>query len=242
MRRNERRSATGEDAAVDAALVRQLVEGSSDALATLYDRHSAAVFATVTRATDDRSIAADVVQETFLGLWNQAERYEQSRGSLRAWLLTIARNRAIDHIRAQRRHEPAIAFSSFEVGAADDTPIAEWLTASGRALNMGSPADNPEIAVSTTETQARIAEEIRLLPPVERFVIELAYAEELSQSEMAIRLSWPIGTVKTRTRRALRHLREGLESRQLERATRREDAPRLPKPVLAGRDAAASCA
>ena len=97
----------------DADLVRQLIEGSQDALAGLYDRHARAVFATAMRASRDRGIAAEVVQETFLALWNRAELFDPSRGALPAWLATIARNRAIDRLRAAGRHERAATFSSF---------------------------------------------------------------------------------------------------------------------------------
>src|SRR5262245_54297208 len=80
----------------DARLVRNLIEGSEEALGALYDRHSSVVFAAAIRAGGDRAIAAEVVQETFLALWDRAERFDPDRGTLPAWLATIARNRAID--------------------------------------------------------------------------------------------------------------------------------------------------
>src|SRR6476620_3394823 len=82
----------------DSSLIRRLVEGSEDALAGLYDRHAQAVFATAMRVSHDRGMAAEVVQETFLTLWNRAEQFDASRGALIAWMLTIARNRAIDRL------------------------------------------------------------------------------------------------------------------------------------------------
>ena len=82
------------DSQSDSSLMGRLVEGSQDALASLYDRHAQAVFATALRVSRDRAIAEEVVQETFLTLWNRADRYDASRGALIAWLLTIARNRA----------------------------------------------------------------------------------------------------------------------------------------------------
>ena len=93
----------GTDPESDANLVRRLIEGSQEALASLYDRHAQTVFAAAMGTSRDRWIAEEVVQETFLTLWNRAERFDPSRGALRAWLLTIARNRAVDRLRAAGR-------------------------------------------------------------------------------------------------------------------------------------------
>ena len=87
----------------DAALVREVAAGSQDALAALYDRHVDAVFAAASRLTSDRQVAEEVVQETFLALWNRAELFNPAIGSLAAWLHTIARNRTVDRLRAAGR-------------------------------------------------------------------------------------------------------------------------------------------
>src|SRR5437762_10142975 len=87
----------------DAALVRSVAAGSQDALAALYDRHADAIYATASRLTSDRHIAEEVVQETFLALWNRAELFNPAAGSLAAWLHTIARNRTVDRLRALGR-------------------------------------------------------------------------------------------------------------------------------------------
>ena len=202
------------DPVADARLVQLLVEGSEDALARLYDRHSPAVFAVATRTSRDRWVAAEVVQETFLALWNRAEVFDPSRGSLRAWLMTIAHNRAVDHLRRASRHDRAAAFSSF--GDADETDgsTIEWLAASGEPVAAAGPEPGPELALSGKETRASITDALASLAPLEQSVIALAYDAGLSQSEIAVHLGWPIGTVKTRTRRALRHLRDRLESSQ----------------------------
>ena len=84
----------------DEGLVREMIGGSEAALGSLYDRHVNVVFAAALRTGKDRGVAAEVVQEMFLALWNQAERFDPTRGSLLSWLLTIARNRAIDRLRA----------------------------------------------------------------------------------------------------------------------------------------------
>lgn len=195
----------------DAQLVDQMMAGSEDALASLYDRHVNAVFGAALRASGDRWIAAEVVQETFLTLWNRAELFDPSRGSLSSWLLTIARNRAIDRLRAAGRNERANTFSSFGHIEDDSYSIAEWLTASGELIGAAGPEPVPEIALSNKEERASIQDAVASLDPVERRVIVLAYGDGLTQSEIAAVLGWPIGTVKTRTRRALRHLRDRLE-------------------------------
>ena len=192
----------------------QLIEGSEDALAGLYDRHAQAVFATALRVSRDRGIAAEVVQDTFLTLWNRAELFDPSRGALPAWLLAIARNRAIDRLRAAGRHERAATFSSFGRGEADDQSTVEWLTSTGDLIGAAGAEPGPEMALADKETRESIQDALSSLSPLERRVIELAYDTGLSQSEIAAHLGWPMGTVKTRTRRALRHLRERLEGPQ----------------------------
>ena len=199
----------------DASLIQRLIDGSEDALADLYDRHAQAVFAAAVRVTRDDGIAAEVVQDTFLAMWNRAELFDPSRGALRAWLLTIARNRSIDRLRAAMRHEPAASFSSFGHGEPDDRPTAEWLTSTGDLIGAAGPEPGPEMALSDKETRESIKDALASLPGLERRVIELAYDTGLSQSEIAAHLGWPVGTVKTRTRRALRHLRERLEELQM---------------------------
>ena len=163
------------------------------------------------RATRDHWIASEVVQETFLAFWDRAERFDPSKGSLAGWLATIARNRAIDHLRAAGRHQRAATFSSFGAEADDHTTV-EWLTASGELVGSASPEPAPELALTSKETRAAIEDAMASLDPIERSVIELAYAGGLTQVEIASRLGWPLGTVKTRTRRALHHLRDRLEA------------------------------
>src|SRR2546426_3303420 len=109
------------------SLVRRMIEGCQEALASLYDRYGSAVFAAAMRASGDRWLAAEVVQETFFALWDRAELFDPSRGTLAAWLAKIARNRAIDRLRAAARRERAATFSSFGRPQADDPSAVEWL-------------------------------------------------------------------------------------------------------------------
>ena len=195
----------------DSSLIRQLVEGSQDALAGLYDRHAQAVFVAALRVSRDREVAAEVVQETFLTLWNRAERFDASRGALIAWLQVIARNRAIDHLRSAGRHDRAATFSSFDRDGWDDQATVEWLTSTGELIGAAGAEPGPEMALADKETREVIQDALISLAPLERRVIELAYGTGMSQSEIAEHLGWPLGTVKTRTRRGLRHIRERLE-------------------------------
>ncbi len=204
---------------IDSGLIRQLIAGSQDALAGLYDRHAQAVFAAAMRVSRDRGIAEEVVQETFLTVWNRAELFDPSRGTLSAWLLTIARNRAIDRLRVASRHDRAATFSSFGRGDADDQSTVEWLTSTGDLIGAAGPEPGPELALADKETRELVRDALASLSPLERRAIELAYGTGLSQSEIAAHLGWPIGTVKTRTRRAFHHLRERLEGPQTDEAT-----------------------
>lgn len=202
---------------IDAGLVRELVAGSHDALAALYDRHADAVFASAYRLTSDRGLAEEIVQETFLALWNRAETFDPSVGSLAAWLHTIARNRTVDRLRAAGRRPTllplsSVAGSGYGGGDEPDADALERVLASGAIVAGAAPSRSPEMEVALKELRGALQAALADMPDVERVVILLAYGEDLSQSEIAERLGWPLGTVKTRTRRALLRLREVLGS------------------------------
>jgi RNA polymerase sigma-70 factor (ECF subfamily) len=206
----------GSGAHVDAALVREVAAGSHDALAALYDRHGDAVFAAACRLTSDRGLAEEVVQETFLVLWDRAETYDPTVGSLAAWLHTIARHRTIDRLRAAGRRPNLVPISSLAHGDGGtdevDADSLDRLLASGSVVAGGMPSRSPEMAAALGELRAALQAALATMPEDERIVIVMAYGEDLSQSEIAERLGWPLGTVKTRTRRALARLREVLAS------------------------------
>jgi RNA polymerase sigma-70 factor (ECF subfamily) len=210
---------TGSGPGADAVLVREVAAGSHDALAELYDRHGDAVFAAACRLTSDRGMAEEVVQETFLALWNRADTFDPSIGSLAAWLHTIARNRTVDRLRAAGRRPTLVPLSSaastgtgFGSGEEPDAEALERVLASGSVIAGGAAAPSPERAAALGELRAALQAALADMPEVERLVIVMAYGEDLSQSEIAERLGWPLGTVKTRTRRALLRLREVLGS------------------------------
>jgi RNA polymerase sigma-70 factor, ECF subfamily len=191
----------------DAALVREVTAGSESALATLYDRHADAVYAAACRLTSDRQVAEEVVQETFLALWNRAELFDPAAGSLAAWIHTIARNRTVDRLRAAGRRPNLVALSSASGGDDDTTAALERAVSIGHVLGGANLGPGPEGAIESAELRATLQDALASMPDQERTVIVLAYREELSQSEIAERLGWPLGTVKTRTRRALLRLR-----------------------------------
>jgi RNA polymerase sigma-70 factor, ECF subfamily len=177
----------------DAMLVQQLLQRDVDAFEQLYDRHSRIVYCLVLRIVRQGSTAEEVVQEVFLQLWRNAARYDTRRGAFVPWLMALARNRALDHLRLrserQRRREdqmgelpPVIDAPQFEQ-AFDEKRRAERV----RAL-MGS------------------------LNPQQKKALELAYFEGLSHTEIAETLKEPLGTVKSWIRNGLLRLKEGLRA------------------------------
>lgn len=209
----------GQGTGIDVGLVREVAAGSHDALADLYDRHADAVFASAYRLTSDRGLAEEVVQETFLALWNRADTFDPSVGSLAAWLHTIARNRTVDRLRAAGRRPTLVPLSSaaasgsaFGGGSEPDADALERVLANGTIVAGAAQPRSPDMEVALLELREALQAALAEMPEVERVVIVLAYGEDLTQSEIADRLGWPLGTVKTRTRRALLRLREVLGS------------------------------
>ena len=194
----------------EAALVREVAAGSEDALGDLYDRHVDAVFAAAIRLTSDRQVAEEVVQETFLALWNRAELFDPGTGSLAAWLHTIARNRTVDRLRAAGRRPNLVPLSSASGTDESDTAALERIVLSGKVLGGADLGPGPEGELAAAELRDVIRVALAALPENERTALVLAYSAELTQSEIADRLGWPLGAVKTRTRRALLRLREVL--------------------------------
>ena len=164
-------------------------------------------------------MAEDVVQETFLALWDRAETFDPAIGSLAAWLHTIARNRTVDRLRAAGRRPNLVSLSSAASSGSAysgsdevDADALERVLAGGALVAGSVPPPSPERELALRELRGALQAALNEMPEPERIVIVMAYTEELSQSEIAERLGWPLGTVKTRTRRALRRLREVLGS------------------------------
>ncbi len=195
----------------DADLVARVVTGDERAFTAVYDRHVATVYGAALRLLRDREAAEEVVQETWLALWNRAEHFDAARGSLIGWLLTIARNRALDRLRAASRRPQLVSLESDE----RDSPLSDVLDraiAAGQRTGGGSPErDEPLAAVVRAWERSVVRAAVAAMPELERCAIELAYDEGLTQVEIAERLGWPLGTVKTRTRNGLARLRAALE-------------------------------
>jgi RNA polymerase sigma-70 factor, ECF subfamily len=195
----------------DAGLAARIAAGDEAAFVIAYDRHSGFVFGSVVRFLGDRDAAAEVVQDAFVTLWRRARLFDARSGSLLTWLLAIARHRAIDRLRAEGRR-PGRDAVRIDTAAGDGNPGGPggW-TEMPPELIAGSTTDPSEVATRRW-VQAVVRTGIAELPENERQVIVLGYAQDLSQAQIAERLEWPIGTVKSRTRRALAQLRLRLGS------------------------------
>jgi RNA polymerase sigma-70 factor, ECF subfamily len=175
-------------AAADLNAVARMARGDQAALAELYDRHSTAVYSLALRVVRRREDAEDVTQQVFTQAWRSSARYDQSRGVVAAWLLMMARSRAIDCV---RRRNPA------RDGVSDDERLAA----------IPDPGPSVEHVVATSEQVERVRTAIDALPEEQRMAVELAYYDGLTHSEIAARTATPLGTVKTRVRSALQTLR-----------------------------------
>jgi RNA polymerase sigma-70 factor (ECF subfamily) len=188
------------DAAADLAAIRRVASGDGEALAALYDRHCRAVYSLVLRILGDTHEAEEAVQDVFAQAWRQASRYDTSRGAVVAWLLMMARSRAIDRLRS-RRGLPA------SVGD-NETALAV----------LADPAAGPERAALTAEQRSSVRHALERLPLVQRLAIELAFFEGLTHVEIADRLELPLGTIKTRIRLGLMKLKDAFLEAGYERA------------------------
>ena len=176
----------------DAPLIERLQRHDPQALAELYDRYGRLVYSLILRVVRDTGVAEDLVQETFMRVWNRAQGLDAQKGSIGPWLLAVARNRAIDYLRsAGGRERNSLEFEE------TDHP----------ALYVDMERD-----ILSSDKARRVKTAVEKLSPRQREVIELAYFEGLSQTEMAERMGQPLGTVKTWVRAALKNLRHELGS------------------------------
>ena len=175
----------------DADLARRLKARDAHALSSLYDRYGRIAYALILRVVRDSAVAEDLVQETFLRVWNRAQAFDEQRGALGPWILTVARNRAIDHLRSR---DGRMAAGAVELDRLENPALFTGFE--DRALAI--------------DRARRLKGAVGKLSPQQRLVIEMAYYEGLSQTEMAQRMKQPLGTVKTWVRTALKALREEL--------------------------------
>src|SRR5580658_2220679 len=170
------------DAADDMRLVARIRAGDQQAMSELYDRYSKVVYAVALRVLQDAGAAEDILQDVFLQLWRNPDAFDASRGSLAAWLAVISRHRSIDRLR-QRRPE---------------TDIEDCVIAGG-----------PDLRDETERTLVieKVRGVLEQMNPDQRKVLELAFFQGLTHTEIAEKTGQPLGTIKTRIRSGLQHLR-----------------------------------
>jgi RNA polymerase sigma-70 factor (ECF subfamily) len=181
-----------EDKSNDALLIAKLKQRDPAGLSAAYDRYGTLTYSLIVRIIRDSSVAEDLVQEVFLRLWNRIQDFDDSRGSLNVWVLAIARNMAIDYIRSSHSRFTA---KTRPLDQTDFAPI------SYKASEVDNNLDNSRT----------VREAFTSLNPNQRKVLEMAYFEGFSQSEIALRLEEPLGTVKSWMRSALMRLRTAIQ-------------------------------
>jgi len=180
----------------DEALLALAAREDEEALAQLYDRYGRVVYGLTLRVVRDPVLAEDAVQETFLAVWRTAGSFRAERAKASTWILTLAHRRAVDVVRREERRRAA--------------PLADGADEPDeRAL----PAD---AEIELTDRRRLVQQALRQLPDEQREALELAYYGGLTQSELAERLSVPLGTIKSRMFTGLRRLRDLLAEAGLE--------------------------
>jgi len=176
----------------DTEIAEKLRARDPDAIAAAYDRYGRITYSVFVRVTRDRAAAEDLVQELFLRIWNRARDFDAVKGSIGVWILSIARNMAIDHVRsAQARFQNRLH------------PIEQT-----DPLLLSYQSSQPEF---TLENFKSVREALSELTANQRQVLEMAYFEGFSQTEIAERLKQPLGTVKSWMRSALIRLRSAVQ-------------------------------
>ena len=181
----------------DLSLMQRIAARDAAALAELYDRHSRLLFGLILRIVRDRSEAEEILQEAFMRVWRRAEIYDGQLGGPLPWIVRVARNCAIDRLRARR------------VRAAVDAPAIDLAAVEAAAPATG--IQTPEAAVLDAERRQRVTDALAGLPAEQRQLIEAAFFEGYTHSELAQRYGLPLGTVKTRIRAGMLAMRKRLE-------------------------------
>jgi len=174
----------------DHELIRRVAnDGDRKAFQCLFLRFGPRVKALMIKSGADADLAEDLAQDAMLVLWRKARLYSPERGSVAAWVFTIARNLRIDRLRRQ----PLLAYED----------VAD--------LDLEAPDEGGEKAVEGQQRSARVVEALSALPPDQRQVVQMSFIEDLPQVDIARKLDLPLGTVKSRIRLAYGKLRERLE-------------------------------
>jgi len=170
-------------------LLARIARGDKEAFGRFYDAYAPLAFGVIRRILPQPGDAEDVLQEVFWEIWRLAPRYEPERGAPAAWVLTRARSRAIDRLRSVRRRDVEVGVEHIETAPA------------------ATSADDPSAGLPDREL---VRGAMGTLVPAQREIVELAFFGGMTHTEIAARLSQPLGTVKTRMRAALKHMREQL--------------------------------
>ncbi|MGB6193104.1 MAG: sigma-70 family RNA polymerase sigma factor [Terracidiphilus sp.] len=173
--------------AVDASLIHRVLGSDHSAMAEIFDRYGSLVYSIALRILKDPGQAEDILQEILLQVWKHPAKFANGRGSLPAWLAVVARNRSIDLLRKRRPIEPV------------------------SDLNVASP-ENLASEVERNTMIEKVRNAMKDLPMPQQRLIELAFFEGMTHSEIAARTGEPLGTVKTRIRTALATLRKGIDA------------------------------
>jgi RNA polymerase sigma-70 factor (ECF subfamily) len=181
----------------DVRLLQRIAARDTAAVAELYDRHSRLLFSLILRIVRDRGEAEEILQEAFVRVWTRAEMYDARMGGPLPWIVRVARNCAIDRLRARR------------VRATVDAPAIDVATVEASAPATG--IQTPEAAVLEAERQRTLTDALAGLPAEHRQLIEAAFFEGYTHSELAQRFGLPLGTVKTRIRAGMIAMRKKLE-------------------------------
>jgi RNA polymerase sigma-70 factor (ECF subfamily) len=171
------------------ALVFAVAKGDARSLRSLYDRAHRLVFTLALRITGSRETAEELTVDVFYGVWQRAASYDAAAGTVIAWLMNLARSRAIDRLRHDQRQKR--------------------VNLSGRDLHEDNAVDVAALAVHADNARA-LQQAMTSLTADERRAIETAYYADMSHAEVAARLREPLGTIKTRIRSALAKLRRAL--------------------------------
>jgi RNA polymerase sigma-70 factor (ECF subfamily) len=170
-------------------LLAMIAAGSTGAFSKLYDDFSAALLGITLGILKNRAEAEEALQEIFVTVWNKASSYDPKQGKASTWLITMARNRAVDALRSRQRREKLHESASSESFLNNPTQ---------------DPPDSPLIA---TERAIEVHQALKSLPEEMRIVLELAFFHSLTQTEIAETLNEPLGTIKSRIRRAMERVR-----------------------------------
>lgn len=172
----------------DSELIQSLRSRDPDAMMALYDRFGKLIYSIILRTVRDSALAEDLTQETFLRVWNRIGTFSEEKGNLEGWLVTVARNRTFDYLRAVRNTPEATSIASSELER------AAW----------SAPPENPTNRIVDRKV---VTEALNKLNPDQREVIELTHFEGMTQIEIAEQIRKPLGTVKGLVRSGLKVLR-----------------------------------